>query len=343
MTDQTTDRHTCHNQKTATGPAWKCPRCSLPPADQTAPLADRLAHPEAVREQVRRALDFTYAVSLGYESSDQLLATYDASRAPADQTTPLRERIAAALYAHDHPHHVVTLDETGMGPAYRAVADAVLAVLPAPADRAADEVDADTVANRAAQVITAMGAEIRELKHSRDRYRTAWFSARQRAQAFREGILRHVADRDWWKKEAHAVQARAVVENRAAVLRDAADHAEIVALRLRLKHDYGAANGAFEVMAELRRMADETATTEAETTRRRWRVETFDDLANEWNPSSISYLVRDHAVERYRDLTSKSPKWGDGTPVTRRLVRETTTVEVEAEPAAGARQDGAQR
>ncbi|MFE6429329.1 hypothetical protein ACFVOB_28210 [Streptomyces rochei] len=134
MTDQTTpDRHTCHDQKTAAGPAWKCPRCSLPPADQTAPLADRLAHPEAVREQVRRALDFTYAVSLGYESSDQLLATYDASRAPADQTTPLRDRIAEAA---------LTAVEAALGdtllPAARAEALAgIAAVLPAPVDQAA--------------------------------------------------------------------------------------------------------------------------------------------------------------------------------------------------------------
>ncbi|MEU2446063.1 hypothetical protein ABZ588_21415 [Streptomyces althioticus] len=58
----------------------------------------------------------------------------------------------------------------------------------APPTHTADEVDADTVANRAAQVITTMGAEIRELKHSRDRYRTAWLSARHRV------ALRRMAD-----------------------------------------------------------------------------------------------------------------------------------------------------
>lgn len=51
--------------------------------------------------------------------------------------TDLRDRIAEALYAHDHPGHLVPLNETGMGPAYRDSADAVLAVLPPPADRAA--------------------------------------------------------------------------------------------------------------------------------------------------------------------------------------------------------------
>lgn len=49
----------------------------------------------------------------------------------------LRQRIAEALYVHDHPIHVVPLNETGMGAAYRESADAVLAVLPPPADRAA--------------------------------------------------------------------------------------------------------------------------------------------------------------------------------------------------------------
>lgn len=48
----------------------------------------------------------------------------------------LRDRIAEALYAHDHPSHLVSLNETGMGPAYRESADAVLAVLPPPVDRA---------------------------------------------------------------------------------------------------------------------------------------------------------------------------------------------------------------
>lgn len=44
----------------------------------------------------------------------------------------------------------------------------------------------------------------------RDRYRTCWHSARDRAQAHRDGTLRHVADRDTWmgwaKKAEKAVQ-----------------------------------------------------------------------------------------------------------------------------------------
>ena len=45
----------------------------------------------------------------------------------------------------------------------------------------AAEVDADTVASRAAQVITTMGAEIRALRQERNRYRNAWHNARARA------------------------------------------------------------------------------------------------------------------------------------------------------------------
>ncbi|MFE4420364.1 hypothetical protein [Streptomyces sp. NPDC056817] len=42
-------------------------------------------------------------------------------------------------------------------------------------------------------------AEFAETLAERDRYRAAWQSARFRAQALAEGILRHVADRDTWK------------------------------------------------------------------------------------------------------------------------------------------------
>lgn len=69
-----------------------------------------------------------------------LLRVIDGDEAQQQPDVPgaqaLRDRIAEALYAHDHPTRVVPLDETGMGVAYRATADAVLAVLPPPADRA---------------------------------------------------------------------------------------------------------------------------------------------------------------------------------------------------------------
>ncbi|MEV5184217.1 hypothetical protein AB0K88_31195 [Streptomyces werraensis] len=104
-------------------------------------------------------------------------AAVSAAVAPPTNQTALRDRIAQAIEdAPFRPDERRSLQ----------LADAVLAVLPPTTDKA-DEVDADTVANRAAQVIATMGAEIRELTHSRDRYRTAWLSARQR-------VLRRMAD-----------------------------------------------------------------------------------------------------------------------------------------------------
>ncbi|MFL5910516.1 MAG: hypothetical protein ACJ768_08135 [Gaiellaceae bacterium] len=51
--------------------------------------------------------------------------------------------------------------------------------------------------------------------------------------------------------------------DRAAVLREAADLAEDVAVRLHNEHDVGGATGAYEAMTELRRLADETQQPEA--------------------------------------------------------------------------------
>lgn len=77
-------------------------------------------------------------------------------------------------------------------------------------EAADEETDADVVANRAAQVITTMGADIRALTSQRDRYRSAWTSARGRAQAYGEGILRVVEDREayqQWLKQAETQNA----------------------------------------------------------------------------------------------------------------------------------------
>lgn len=72
--------------------------------------------------------------------------------------------------------------------------------------------------------------------------------------------------------------------------------------------------------------------TQAQPPRHRWAVETRDGLADEWAPGT-RFLNRHHAVERYEALTKSHPTWKDGTPVERRLVRETVTYIVE-QPAA---------
>ncbi|MFJ2961233.1 hypothetical protein ACIPIC_02850 [Streptomyces collinus] len=91
-----------------------------------------------------------------------------------------------------------------------------------------DEVDADAVAARAAQVISNMGGEIRELTHQRDRYRLAWQSASFRAEARGEGILRVVKDREsyqQWLKQAEARVAELEAERHTTneALTDAAE------------------------------------------------------------------------------------------------------------------------
>ena len=44
---------------------------------------------EPVREQLLRAIDFNYVASLGYSGPEELLAAYDTSRTPTDQTAPV--------------------------------------------------------------------------------------------------------------------------------------------------------------------------------------------------------------------------------------------------------------
>ncbi|OUD03338.1 hypothetical protein [Streptomyces swartbergensis] len=140
---------------------------------------------------------------------------------PVDRAA-LHDRIAAALAREDARtcgwgHGF--LDRYGADAETDGFVDAVLAVLPEPADRA--EWDA--------------------LCRDADRLRKDGVQLRARADRIDAMVQQLCADR-------------------AAVLLEAADCAEIVALRLRMKHDVGAANGAYEVMAELRRMAAEAQT-----------------------------------------------------------------------------------
>lgn len=60
----------------------------------------------------------------------------------------------------------------------------------------------------------------------------------------------------------------------------------------------------------------------------RWYVETRDGLADEWS-GGIRYRSRDEAAARLHALNAAHPLWRDGTPVQRRLTRETTSYTVE--------------
>jgi hypothetical protein len=84
----------------------------------------------------------------------------------------------------------------------------------------------------------------------------------------------------------------------------------------------------------------DAAADETQPPRHRWAVEFRDGVAGEW-VSCTRYLVRQRAVDRYHALSKHHPTWKDGTPVERRLVRETVTYTVE-DPDAPADAGGAQ-
>jgi hypothetical protein len=59
----------------------------------------------------------------------------------------------------------------------------------------------------------------------------------------------------------------------------------------------------------------------------RWRVEHID--GDGWTPASGLKTDRKEALAQLRAGERNRPRWADGTPVRRRLVRETTTYAVE--------------
>jgi hypothetical protein len=79
----------------------------------------------------------------------------------------------------------------------------------------------------------------------------------------------------------------------------------------------------------LRQLAAGQSAEQAQPPRHRWRVESLDNLADEWAPGT-PFLNRHHAVERYDAVNDSHSTWKDGTPVKRRIVRETTTYTIEA-------------
>ncbi|WP_426404241.1 hypothetical protein ACN9M0_24890 [Streptomyces sp. R-07] len=74
--------------------------------------------------------------------------------------------------------------------------------------------------------------------------------------------------------------------------------------------------------------ANDRAAEEARPPVHRWAVELHDPLAGEWAPGT-RYLDRDQALDHLANARAIGPRWKDGTPVDRRLVRETTTWTVE--------------
>lgn len=165
--------------------------------DHTPPAA------EPVRDQLLHAL--AYCQGIGYQSPEELLDAYDASRTPpaelAQRLGAIRQQMANAATDRPTPQQLADWDEF---------------------DR-----------NMASRIQKARPGI--PLHHAYATLQT--LRAIQQAEAPTAVLPPPVS--------------------RATVLREAADRAEVVALRLRLKRDYGAASGAYDVRAELRRLAGE--------------------------------------------------------------------------------------
>jgi hypothetical protein len=67
---------------------------------------------------------------------------------------------------------------------------------------------------------------------------------------------------------------------------------------------------------------------EAHPPHHRWYVETRDGLVDQWAPG-MRFTDHAEAITRHQILDQHHPTWKDGTPVERRLVRETTSYTVE--------------
>ncbi|MFI0031303.1 hypothetical protein ACH4M8_18625 [Streptomyces albidoflavus] len=75
-------------------------------------------------------------------------------------------------------------------------------------ERASEQMAADAAFIAAARTdVPALLAEVDRLRAERDRYQSAWQSARFRAEARGEGILREVKNRDFWQEEAQRLRA----------------------------------------------------------------------------------------------------------------------------------------
>jgi hypothetical protein len=250
-----------------------------------------------------------------------------ASPAPAIDRNTLRDRIAALFR---YPPGVERLGDATPGE----IADAVLAVLPAfetalPSEtspkadsKAATERDGEELAKRIARAIWALKSPP---PPGSQHYRSGWDDGLEAAiDAARDAL-----------EPAAVLPAPA---DRAAVLLEAAD---AVYAKGRPTCEPDGDCCWYDAVTELRRLAGEAQQDptqdgeEARPSQHAWRVETRDPLANEWAPGS-HFASRPLAVERYETANRIAPLWRDGTPVERRIVRETTTYTVE-EPTTVAR------
>lgn len=134
-----------------------------------------------------------------------------------DPAPDLRDRLAEALLARlKRTIPPIAPGGMGLGATEFDLADVVLGVVQAELDQWAADcqryTDLATGAERTRQIHKHDADQYEEqLRGERDRYRSAWLSARQRAGAYGEGILRHCEDRDTWKGWKQQQEARAIV------------------------------------------------------------------------------------------------------------------------------------
>jgi hypothetical protein len=203
---------------------------------------------EPVREQLLHCLDFSACQTHGYTTPEELLAAYDTSRTPTDQTA-LRDRIAAAV---EQLHETGAVYALGAGEAGR-IADAVLAVLPSAADWDALVREADNQLTAAeadlAAVETALGDTL--VPAAREEA-LAGIAAVLPEPTDRAAVLRAEADRiDATRADFPIAVRNGITWATAEMRRHAAECPECGTT--------GACNGG---PCPLRRMADETATAE---------------------------------------------------------------------------------
>ncbi|WP_069625358.1 hypothetical protein [Streptomyces niveus] len=148
-----------------------------------------------------------------------LSAAFTATPAPKGPQSPAtarpvpdterRDRYAKALYERANPGGVPwsSVDEVYRTNYYED-ADAAMAVADEEqrdlrADRDNLRVMYDVSEARVHDLIEerdCLRAELEQARRERGRYRSAWTSARERAAAYGEGILRHVEDRETWRR-----------------------------------------------------------------------------------------------------------------------------------------------
>ncbi|MGW6222259.1 hypothetical protein ACWF8U_20515, partial [Streptomyces olivaceus] len=309
------------------------PPAPLPSADPSA---------ETPREQLLAAIDGTRTPPLGYGSPEELLAAYDASRTPAADQTALRGRIAEALMSwaegNNSPQYAaMRRPETVRANAYSR-ADAVLAALPAapaaPGETAAavlavvetaggDTLTPDARVEALAGITAVLPATTR---HDTDTSVTPppALTEEGRLRA-RVQVLEEDAERD---QGLAATGARCLLRGHQGQIESG--RATIEGHRFALSTTLGLGTGApwdaiHERVAELRRVADETAATET--------------------PECAAVIARVRAITERAANNVQRP----AARLARRILAELPDQGACPprcpchQPAAGARQDGADR